>query len=123
MASDRGLDLVVVSTQSDPPVCRILDLKKALYEKKKAQKPGATSEVKEIQLKLNIQDHDLETKLNHARKFLERGDKVKLNIKLKGREREMRERIKDLLDKVVARLEVPVKVSSPGYGILILEKT
>jgi len=122
MASDRGLDLVVVSTQSDPPVCRILDFKKALYEKKKAQKQGATSEVKEIQLKLNIQDHDLETKLNHARKFLERGDKVKLFIKLKGREREMRERIKDLLDKVVARLGVPVKATSPGYGLLLLEK-
>jgi translation initiation factor IF-3 len=122
MAFNMGLDLVVVSDKSIPPVCRIMDLKKAEYEKKKSQKKSATSEVKEIQLKLNIADHDLTTKINQVRKFIERGDKVKLNIRFKGREREMPERVKAVLARAIAALNIPVKVIPSGYGIVILEK-
>ena len=101
LADDEGLDLVIVSDKSDPPVVRIQDFKKLEYEKKKArQHKGRTSELKEIQLKMNISDHDLETKMNAIRKFLERGDKVKVTVRLKGRERENPERAHQLVQRV-----------------------
>jgi translation initiation factor IF-3 len=101
LAEDEGLDLVVVSPKANPPVCRIQDVKKLLYEEKKAKsKHTRTSELKEIQLKVNISDHDLETKLNAIRRFLERGDKVKVTVRLKGRERDTPERASQLIERV-----------------------
>jgi translation initiation factor IF-3 len=123
-AYDTGLDLVLVSDKSVPPVCKILDYKKALYEQKKQKqeqkKTAQTSELKEIQLKLNIADHDLETKTNQIKKFLERGDKVKLSIRLKGREKERSNHVFELIDKVVKL--VGCKKTPSGYGSVILER-
>lgn len=123
-ADELGLDLVIVSDKSDPPVVRIQDYKKLEYEKRKARQ-GKTknSELKEIQLKINISDHDLQTKISAIKKFLERGDKVKLMVRLKGRERETPERAQHLVQKVVDA--VPCKVSRvPGpMSIAILEAT
>jgi translation initiation factor IF-3 len=100
-ADDMGLDLVIVSDKSDPPVVRIQDFKKLEYERKKAkQGKTRTSELKEIQLKVNISDHDLQTKIGAVKRFLERGDKVKLMVRLKGREREAPERAQALIHKV-----------------------
>jgi translation initiation factor IF-3 len=123
-ADELGLDLVIVSDKSDPPVVRIQDFKKLEYEKKKArQGKTKSSELKEIQLKINISDHDLQTKINAIKKFLERGDKVKLMVRLKGREREAPERAQQLIQRVVD--VVPCKVSRvPGpMSIAILEAT
>lgn len=101
-AEQKGMDLVLVSMDVEPPVVRIQDFRKVQYEKKKAKKPVKKSTLKEIQFKANISEHDLETKVKHIEKFLERGDKVKITVRLKGREREAPERARMLIDKVIA---------------------
>lgn len=123
-ADDLGLDLVIVSDKSDPPVVRIQDFKKLEYEKKKAKKTNTkTSELKEIQLKVNISDHDLETKISAIRRFLERGDKVKLTVRLKGRERESPERAQALIQRVAQTVECKVSKLPGPMTIAILEAT
>lgn len=121
-ADDAGLDLVIVSDKSDPPVVRIEDYKKLEYERKKANKKHAhTSELKEIQLKINISDHDLTTKVGAIKRFLERGDKVKVSVRLKGRERESPERASALIQKVAAQVECKVSRVPGPMTIAILE--
>ena len=89
MAEDQGLDLVEISPTADPPVCKIIDYKKFLYERKKKQKEikakSAKVIVKEIRLGPNIDDHDFNFKLRHAIKFLQDGAKVKIDVFFKGR--------------------------------------
>lgn len=121
-AEEAGLDLVIVSDKSDPPVVRIQDYKKLEYEKKKAkQKQTRTSELKEIQLKVNISDHDLETKISAIKRFLERGDKVKLSVRLKGRERETPERATALIQRVSTSVNCKVSRLPGPMTIAILE--
>ncbi len=90
MAQEEGLDLVEVAPNVKPPVCRILDLGKYLYslEKKdrEARKKQKTSDLKEVKMTCKIEEHDYQTKLRNARKFIERGDKVKLTMFFRGRE-------------------------------------
>jgi translation initiation factor IF-3 len=119
-AEEEGLDLVLISTKSDPPVVRIQDFKKVQYEQKKAKKVVKASELKEIQLKINITDHDLGTKINAIQKFLDRGDKVKVSVRLKGRERETPERGRILVDKIIAA--IPCKVNQmmgPNIAVIL----
>lgn len=89
IAESHGLDLVEISPTANPPVCRILDYKKFLYELKKKQKEikakSAKIVVKEIRLSPNIDDHDFDFKLKHAMKFLEEGSKVRVDVFFKGR--------------------------------------
>lgn len=89
MADDQELDLVEISPQANPPVCKIIDYKKFLYEKKKKQKEIKAKStkivVKEIRLGPNIDEHDFNFKLKHAQKFLEDGAKVKVDVFFKGR--------------------------------------
>lgn len=121
-ADEAGLDLVCVSDKSDPLVVRVLDFKKIQYEQKKAKSTRPkSSELKEIQLKVNISDHDLATKMSAIERFLSRGDKVKVLVRLKGRERENPERARALLMRVTEN--VPCKVNRlPGpMTIAILE--
>lgn len=121
-ADDLGLDLVIVSDKSDPPVVRIQDYKKIEYEKKKAkQGKTKTSELKEIQLKVNISDHDLQTKISAIKRFLERGDKVKLMVRLKGRERESPERAQHLIQKVQESVQCKMSKVPGPMNIAILE--
>ena len=122
LAEDEGLDLCIVSDKSNPPVVKVQDFKKILYEEKKAKsKQQKSSDLKEIQLKVNISDHDLATKMNAINRFLERGDKVKLMVRLKGRERESPERARALVTRVIQ--SVPCKATQvPGpITICILE--
>ena len=90
LAREEGLDLVEVAPLAKPPVCRILDFGKFLYalskKEKESRRKHKTIEVKEIKLTSKIDDHDYQTKLNHARKFLEKGNKVKLTLFFRGRE-------------------------------------
>ncbi|MBI4115608.1 MAG: translation initiation factor IF-3 [Candidatus Omnitrophica bacterium] len=90
LAREEGLDLVEVAPQAKPPVCRILDFSKFLYalskKEKEARKKHKIINVKEIKLTSKIDEHDYQTKLAHARRFLERGDKVKLTLMFRGRE-------------------------------------
>lgn len=90
MAYERDLDLVLISPNAEPPVCRIMDYgkfkfdqAKRLKEQRKAQK---TVDIKEVQLSMTIDTHDVEVKAKHARRFLEDGDKVKVSIRMRGRQ-------------------------------------
>lgn len=90
LASEAGLDLVEISPNNNPPICKILDLGKYKYQaQKKAseqRKKQKTQEVKEIKMRPNIDTHDYDVKMRSVRKFLEEGDKVKLTMRFRGRE-------------------------------------
>lgn len=90
IAYERGYDLVMMSAQSEPPVCKIMDYGKYRFEcekrEKEAKKKQQTVEIKEIQLSYRIDTHDFETKVRHALRFLSDGNKVKVVLKFKGRE-------------------------------------
>ncbi len=90
LALSKNLDLVKIAPQAVPPVCRIMDYGKYRFEQakreKEARKNQKVIEVKEIRLSLNIDTHDFETKVNHARKFLQSGNKVKVALRFRGRE-------------------------------------
>jgi translation initiation factor IF-3 len=120
-ADEAGLDLVMISDKGDFPVMRVQDFKKVQYELKKAKKKQVVQELKEIQLKLNIADHDLQTKLNAIDKFLVRGDKVKVVVRLKGRERENPERARILLDRVITNVKCKASYVPGPITMAILE--
>ena len=89
-AREKNLDLVEISPTANPPVCRIMDYGKFLYQQEKkereAKKHQKTIVVKEVKFRINVDDHDYETKKNHVLRFLEEGDKVKATIFFRGRE-------------------------------------
>ena len=121
-ADAQGLDLILVSKDVTPPVVRIQDQKKIEYEKKKARKASKqTSSLKEVQFKINISDHDLSTKINNIEKFLSRGDKVKISVKLKGRERDNPQRAKELLKKVIESCDAKSSFLSGPIAMAMLE--
>ena len=89
-AAEVGLDLVEISPNADPPVCKFLDIGKFKYEAQKkanlARKNQKTQEIKEIKMRPNIDDHDYDTKMKSIQKFLGEGDKVKVTLRFRGRE-------------------------------------
>ena len=89
-AEEAGLDLVEISPNAEPPVCKILDYGKYKYEQQKkaaeARKKQKVIEVKELKFRPNIDDHDYQVKIKAARRFLEEGDKVKITLRFRGRE-------------------------------------
>ncbi len=108
IADSFNLDLVEINSQSNPPVCRIVDYGKFLYEKKKKEKENIQnnkSETKEIQLGPNTQEHDLNFKSKHAIKFLQDGCKVKLTMKFRGREMAFKENGEMVMLKFIQMLE------------------
>lgn len=109
LAQSMQLDLVEISPGANPPVCRIIDYNKFLYEEKKKKKEikakSKTSEVKEIRFTPNTDDHDFEFKVKHAEKFLKEGDKVKAHVQFKGRAIMFKERGELLLLKFADRLK------------------
>ena len=118
MAQEQQLDLVEISPNADPPVCKIIDYNKFLYEKKRKEKEmkakSKASEVKEIRFTPNTDDHDFDFKAKHAEKFLKDGDKVKAYVQFKGRAIQFRERGELLLLKFAERLnEVGVLEGMP----------
>jgi translation initiation factor IF-3 len=109
IAQSQELDLVEISPGANPPVCKIIDYNKFLYEEKKKKKEmkakAKTSEVKEIRFTPNTDDHDFEFKVKHAEKFLMDGDKVKAHVQFKGRAIMFKERGELLLLKFADRLK------------------
>lgn len=103
MAQDKDLDLVLISPSAVPPVCKIMDYGKFCFEKEKrakeAKKKQQVVDVKEIQLSCTIGEHDFQTKLNHAHRFLKGGDKVKVVVRFRGREMRHTELGADILAK------------------------
>lgn len=114
MADDVGLDLVEVSPNADPPVCKILDYGKFKYEEQKkaaeARKKQKTIDVKEIKMRPGIDVHDYEVKLRSARRFLDDGDKVKVTIRFRGREMAHQDLGMKVLDRVREDLDELAKV-------------
>lgn len=116
MAEDQGLDLVEISPKAEPPVCKIIDYKKFLYEQKKKQKEIKSKAqkviVKEIRFGPNTDDHDFNFKLKHAIKFIEEGAKVKSYVFFKGRSILFKEKGHILLLKLAQSLEDIASVES-----------
>lgn len=109
MAQQQQLDLVEISPNADPPVCKIIDYNKFLYDKKKKEKEmkakAKVSEVKEIRFTPNTDDHDFDFKSRHAEGFLKDGNKVKAYVQFKGRAIQFKERGELLLLKFAERLQ------------------
>ena len=128
----KGLDLVCVSPNAVPPVCKIMDYGKYRFEQakreKEARKNQKVIEVKEIRLGLSIDTHDFETKGNHAIRFLKSGDKVKVSIRFRGREfghpeigKEIMERFADYCSEV-ASVEKPAKMEGRNMLMFLAPK-
>lgn len=118
IAEEQGLDLVEISPNADPPVCKVIDYKKFLYEKKRKEKEmkanSKQSEVKEIRFTPGTDDHDFDFKAKHAEKFLQDGNKVKAYVQFKGRAIMFQDRGQLLLLKFAERLaEVGTLESMP----------
>jgi translation initiation factor IF-3 len=115
-AEEAGLDLVEVSPNADPPVCKILDFGKFKYEEQKkkneARKKQKVIDVKEIKLRPNIDAHDYDVKMRNAKRFLEDGDKVKVTMRFRGREMAHQDLGMNVLHKVRDQLEELAKVES-----------
>ncbi|MBO4296591.1 MAG: translation initiation factor IF-3 [Desulfovibrio sp.] len=114
MAQEVGCDLVEVSSNSEPPVCRIMDYGKFKYEQQKkkqdAKKRQAVVQVKEIKVRPKTDEHDYETKVKHIRRFLEDGDRCKVTVFFRGREIVHKDRGLDILERIVKDLEEVAKV-------------
>ncbi|MDW8066093.1 MAG: translation initiation factor IF-3 [Aquificaceae bacterium] len=119
IASEKGLDLVEIAPQANPPVCKILDYGKFLYELKKKEKEAKKKqrehaiEVKDMMLSLRIDEHDLKVKLKHMREFLMDGDKVRIRIRFKGREHLHPELGDKLANRIIEELSDVGQLESP----------
>ena len=118
VARAKGLDLVEISPSAIPPVCKIIDYGKFLYEEKKkaneSRKKAHHQLLKEMKLRPKIDDHDYETKRDHVRRFLEEGDKVKVTIMFRGREIVHSDLGRDILDKMAEELsDIAIVDSEP----------
>ena len=132
LADEAGLDLVKIAPTAKPPVCKIVDYGKYRYEQarreKEAKKKQKTVEVKEIRLSPNIDTNDLNTKMNAARKFLSKGDKVKITLRFRGREMAHMANSKHILDDFaenladVATVEKAPKVEGRSMTMFLTEK-
>lgn len=116
-AEEAGLDLVEISPNSDPPVCKILDYGKYKYQEQKkrneAKKKQKTVDVKEIKMRPNIDIHDYQVKLRAMHRFFEEGDKVKVTLRFRGREMAHQNLGMDLLRRLQQEVEEVAKVEMP----------
>ena len=115
-AADAGLDLIEISPQAVPPVCKVFDYGKYKYElqkkKNEARKNQKVVNIKELKLRPMIDTHDYEVKIKQAKKFLSQGDKVKFTMRFKGREMSANDMGKEVLDRIVEDLEGVCKLES-----------
>lgn len=115
-AAEQGLDLVEVSPNADPPVCKFLDVGKFRYEaQKKAnaqRKTQKTQDIKEVKMRPNIDTHDYDVKMRNVHKFIDNGDKVKVTLRFRGRELSHQELGMNLLRRVQADVEEIAKVEA-----------
>jgi translation initiation factor IF-3 len=129
MANEQGVDLVEVAPQAKPPVCKLMDFGKYQYEQRKknqeAKKKQVQVQLKEVKLRPKTDEHDLQTKLNHVRRFLAKGDRCKITLFFRGREIVHKEQGKAILDNVleeisdVARLEQEPKFEGRTMHMIV----
>ena len=132
LAEEAELDLVKIAPTAKPPVCKIIDYGKYRYEmarkEKEARKKQKVVELKEIRLSPNIDSNDLNTKMNAAKKFLSKGDKVKITLRFRGREMAHMQQSKHILDDFaemlaeVAVVEKPAKLEGRSMSMVLTEK-
>jgi translation initiation factor IF-3 len=113
IAYDNGLDLVEVAPNARPPVCKIMDYGRFRYEQRKRTKKQHQTETKILKLRPKTDPHDLETKLRHARRFLEDGDRVRFVVRMRGRERAVTERWVAQLNNLIDQLKDVAHVTGP----------
>lgn len=115
IARENGLDLVEVAPDVRPPICRIMDYGKVRYQRQK--RSGGShqhrTQLKQIRLRAKTGQHDIEVKVERSRKFLQRGDKVKINVMFRGRENAHHDRGRELLQQFIAALEDVAIVEQP----------
>ena len=132
LAKEAELDLVKIAPTAKPPVCKIIDYGKYRYElarkEKEAKKKQKVIEVKEVRLSPNIDENDLNTKMNNARKFIEKGNKVKVTLRFRGREMAHMQKTKYILDDFAEKLsdiavvDKPAKVEGRSIVIFLTAK-
>lgn len=132
LAMEANLDLVKIAPTAKPPVCKIIDYGKYKYEQtrkeKEAKKKQKTVEVKEVRLSPNIDTNDLNTKVNNAKKFIGKGNKVKVTLRFRGREMAHVQSSKHILDDFAALLEdvavveKPAKMEGRSMSMVLTEK-
>ncbi|MBQ6035969.1 MAG: translation initiation factor IF-3 [Lachnospiraceae bacterium] len=132
IAANQELDLILIAPQAKPPVCRIMDYSKFRYEQarkeREAKKKQKTVEVKEIRFSPNIDTNDLNTKSNNARKFLEKGNRVKVTLRFRGREMAHINATKGVLDEFaatlsdIANIDKPAKLEGRNMSIVLAPK-
>ncbi len=115
MAKDRSLDLIQVTDKADPPVCKIMDYGKYAYQQKKKEKQAKHhkgGELKGIRLGFNISEHDMETRAKQAAKFFKKGDKVRIEMRLRGREKALQGHAREKVNEFVEMLKqlTPIKI-------------
>ncbi|WP_367889300.1 translation initiation factor IF-3 [Leptolyngbya iicbica] len=121
IAEEVGLDLVVVSEGKDTPVAKILDYGKHQYQQKKRQKQSSKPTMKEVKLRPNVDDSDYDIRIERATKWLDKGNHVKFQIRLRGREHQHRDRARELLERIVQDLNDVAKVQSLDTRALIVQ--
>ena len=113
LAEQQGLDLVEISPNADPPVCKIMDFGKFRYEesikRKQARKSQIRQQIKEVKFHASVDEHDLQTKLRHIREFLAEGDKVKVTLQYRGRENAHKELGMEVVTRVIKELD-PISI-------------
>lgn len=132
LASEAELDLVKIAPTAKPPVCKIIDYGKYKYEltrkEKEAKKKQKTVELKEVRLSPNIDTNDLNTKMNNAKKFLQKGNKVKVTLRFRGREMAHMSQSRHILDDFaksledIASVEKPAKLEGRSMSMVLTEK-
>ena len=132
IAREAELDLVKIAPQAKPPVCKIIDYGKYRYEQarkeKEAKKKQKTIEVKEVRLSPNIDSNDLNTKIASARKFIEKGNKVKVTLRFRGREMAHVQSSRHILDEFakaledIALVDKPAKMEGRSMAMFLTEK-
>ncbi len=132
LAQEAELDLVKIAPKAQPPVCKIIDYGKYRYElarkEKEARKKQKIVEVKEVRLSPNIDTNDLNTKVNNAKKFITKGNKVKVTLRFRGREMAHVQQSKHILDDFagllsdVATIEKPAKMEGRSMSMVLTEK-
>lgn len=129
LAEERELDLVEVAPNAKPPVCKLMDYSKFLYEKKRKEKEAKKKQhvinIKELRFRPHTDDHDYEFKMKHARKFITDGDKVKATVQFRGRDIIYSDQGKQLLDRFaedlqdIAKVETSAKLEGKRMSVIL----
>lgn len=132
MAQDKGLDLVEVSPNAKPPVCKIIDYGKYKYLQQKKQQENKKNQTvvttKEIKMRPNIDQHDFDFKMRHVQRFLEDKDKVKITVRLRGREMAHADRGADVLERAfkvveeIASIDSAIKREGRNFSMIVAPK-